>query len=158
MSVYDLPERWRGCEVPVNNFPTNKILAKWFLNIIIRLTEIIWYDFGNRHRKAPQESQTLPTTCRCQAWSYHNKVPQRGKCPATCAPFTQKKKKNNPLVYFYIYAFLLYIDSSILNFLCTGHKSFVSHWCSKLNDIGLSVVWSTLWIYFFYYLAAFREI
>ena len=161
MSVYDLPERWRGCEVPVNNFPTNKILAKWFLNIIIRLTEIIWYDFGNRHRKAPQESQTLATTCHCQAWSYHNKVPQRGKCPATWAPFTPKKKKNNPQVYFDIYAFLLYIDSStLMNFLCTGHKSFVSHWCSKLNDIGLSVVWSTFWIYFFciYYLAAFREI
>ena len=38
-----------------------------------------------------------------------------------------KRKKNNPQVNFYIYAFLLYINSSTLNFLCTGHKSFVSH-------------------------------
>lgn len=39
-----------------------------------------------------------------------------------------KRKKNNPQVYFDIYAFLLYIDSStLMNFLCTGHKSFVSH-------------------------------
>ena len=77
------------------------------------------------------------------------------------SPVYTEKEKNNPQVYFDIYAFLLYIDSStLINFLCTGHKSFVSHWCSKLNDIGLSVVWSTFWIYFFsiYYLAASREI
>lgn len=116
MPVYDLPERWRGCGVPVNNFPTNKIFAKWFLNIIIRLTEIIWYDFGNRHRKAPQESQALPTTCHCQAWSYHNKVPQRGKCPSTWAPFTRKKKKtirrfiSTFIPFFYILTVLFWIS------------------------------------------------
>ena len=43
------------------------------------------------------------------------------------SPVYTEKEKNNPQVYFYIYAFLLYIDSSILNFLGTGHKSFVSH-------------------------------